>query len=368
MDFSRYQGPSQEWERLMKEDPPAQTDVTLPANTIRQMTNELRVRISDAELDRNGLSLVQKHEPAHREKQPVTVLLGLAHRVDRRDFSIPTRDRQSIVARIYRPREATMALEPPVYLYFHGGGYLTGTVETEDAGCMRLASQAQVIVVSVNYRHTPEFKHPTQVNDAWDAFEWLGANITRIGGNPGRVLIGGLSAGAGLAAYVTLRQHRESQKKSPRPSLHVRGQLLCIPWLVHPDQHPSASAPTSSVQQNLNAPMLPNSMLRLFTELLEADDSTDPALNAALTADDEVVGLPKTSILIAGQDPLRDEALLYTEKLNKNGQVCPLTIQAMIQLTASGTAFQQKCTSSPACLMAFAALPVYQPAISGIAS
>ncbi|KNG86146.1 hypothetical protein ANOM_005459 [Aspergillus nomiae NRRL 13137] len=305
-DFSQYQGPSQEWEQFMNEDPPPRVDTTIPATTIRQLTNELRVQISDKELGNNGL----------------------VYKVDWRDFSIPTRDGQDIVARVYRPRESVTGLAPPVYLYFHGGGYLTGSIETEDAGCIRLACQARIIVVSINYRHTPEFKHPTQVNDAWDAFEWLDANVTRIGGNPSRVIIGGVSAGGGLAAYVTLRQHHLAQSTPRRLGLQVRGQILCIPWLIHPDNHPFASVPTSSVQQNIDAPMLPNSMLRLFTDLLGAEDPTDPALNTALAGDDEVVGLPKTSILIAGQDPLRDEALLYSEKLKRNGQVlhCSVTI------------------------------------------
>lgn len=245
--------------------------------------------------------------------------IELREKVSWRDYSLLTRDKQSIIIRVYRPSHISNAEQLPVYLYFHGGGHLLGTVETEDAACSRLASHAGIVVTSANYRHTPEFKHPTQVHDAWDSFEWLAKNARIIGGDPTRVIVGGISAGAGLAASIVIRQHNMVRRNIlPRPDLEISGQLICIPWLVHPDNQPIERHPTASFEQNVNAPVLPLSLLRHFTDLLGAQDPKDPDLNVGLTQDSDIVGLPKTSVLVAGQDLLRDEGLNYAEKLSRN--------------------------------------------------
>ncbi|OAP57928.1 hypothetical protein AYL99_08666 [Fonsecaea erecta] len=309
-DYSQYQGPSSEWEAFVQKTSLPLGDLTLPPQTIRQASNALRVKISETEIAAEDL----------RTKAAW------------RDYSVLTRDQQNIIARVYRPRELPPEAPLPIYLYFHGGGHLLGTIETEDAACLRLAVNAQVTVVNVNYRHTPEFKHPYQVNDAWDAFEWLARNASLIGGDPSRVIVGGVSAGAGLAASVIVRQHNNSndddsavrdqgRNTSLLPRLNVCGQLLCIPWLIHPDNHPFTSGPAASFQQNVSAAVLPMALLRLFSALLGADDVKDPALNVALVDDRKIMGLPKTTFVIAGQDLLRDEGLYYAEKLKKAGFV-----------------------------------------------
>ncbi|KAK1761627.1 Alpha/Beta hydrolase protein [Phialemonium atrogriseum] len=298
-DFSQYQGPSSEWETFVQKNPLPVGNLSLSPQAIRQATNTLRVRISEAELEADDL----------RSKTTWS------------DYCILTRDKQNIIVRVYRPRHAPATALLPVYLYFHGGGHLLGTIETEDAACSRVSSQAGIVVANVGYRHTPEFKHPTQVNDAWDSFEWLASNAATIGADPTRVIVGGISAGAGLAAAVIARQHGGLEASLSRADgLEICGQLLCIPWLVHPDNHPLAGAPTSSFWQNVDAAVLPMALLRLFTDLLGAErDPADPVLNVALIDDAGVVGMPKTSFLVAGQDLLRDEGLFYAEKLKKNG-------------------------------------------------
>ena len=158
-----------------------------------------------------------------------------------------TRDDQTILARFYRPKDLLGDTLLPVYLFFHGGGYLLGTIETEDAECSRVADNARMTVINVNYRHTPEFKHPSQVNDAWDSFEWLGRKASVIGGDRTQVIVGGISACAGLAASVVVQQHCLIRSgDSSRPDLNVCGLLLCISWLVHPDNKSFATARMSS--------------------------------------------------------------------------------------------------------------------------
>lgn len=221
---------------------------------------------------------------------------------------------------MYRPTNKTSTGALPVYLYFHGGGHLFGTIETEDAACLRISSRAGIVVVNVGYRHTPEYTHPTQFNDAWDSFEWLARNPEAIGGDISRVIVGGLSAGAALAASIVSRQNdllREGN--STAPCVTIRGQLLCVPWLMHPDNPHTARDPCGSISQNVDAPVLPYSLLRRFTDLLGETDPSDALLNMAVAKESSLVGLPKTSFLVAGQDLLRDEGLIYAEALKKMG-------------------------------------------------
>lgn len=259
-------------------------------------------------------------------------LLGLLDKVSWKDYSVLTRDKQNIIARVYRSRSASSSAVLPVYLYFHGGGHLLGTIETEDAACSRIAWRAGIIVVNVGYRHTPEFKHPTQVNDAWDSFEWLLSSAAIIGADLSRIIVGGISAGAGLAAFVATQHHALSMRKEAvGEKVNICGQLLCVPWLIHPENYPFNLEANSSYVQNMTAPILPRSLLNLFTDLLQVKDPRDPSLNTALISNSKVVGLPKTSFLVAGQDLLRDEGLFYAEKLKRNGcvvmNVCYLDLQ-----------------------------------------
>lgn len=244
------------------------------------------------------------------------------HKVAWQDYSILTRDFQNIIARVYKPKSVPAEASLPVYLYFHGGGHLFGTIETEDASCSRIVAaypSPGVIVVNVNYRHTPEFRHPTQFNDACDSLEWLLNHISQIGGDPSQVLVGGISAGGGLAASVVLRHHERIRAGQASSGLGIKGQILCSPWLLHPSASPFSKNSTSSFSQNQNAPILPWSALKLFAELLGPAAVVDPYFNVALTVDEKIKGMPKASFLIAGQDLLRDEGLYYAERLKENG-------------------------------------------------
>lgn len=171
-----------------------------------------------------------------------------------------------------------------------------------------------LMVAHVCYRHTPEHVFPTPYDDAWDAFEWLSANLQFIGGDLTQAVIGGISAGGGLAASVALRGLQAAGSL-----IRLRGQVLCIPWLFHPNAHPSASEKWSAPQQNADAPILPMSQLRRFVDLMQVKDPTDPIFNAGLATPEQVSGLPKTTILVAGWDVLRDDGLLYAEILTQAG-------------------------------------------------
>ena len=247
----------------------------------------------------------------------------LAQAVSIREHSIPARDGYSLEARSYRPSSLPHQTILPVYIHFHGGGFLFGTLSSEDAICSRIASSAGVVVVNVNYRHTPEYTYPTAWNDAEDTLSWVYGHHDLIGGNIAKIVVGGVSAGGQLAAALTQTRHR-SQQGSSNPA--IVGQVLMIPVLVHVDCHEHQlkmlkGENHSSYKQNENAPILPISRIRLFMDNLKVEhpDINDRKLNPGYATPLEVRGLPPTTVCAAGFDPLRDEALLYGKLLAENG-------------------------------------------------
>ncbi|KAK6387167.1 hypothetical protein LTS17_000433 [Exophiala oligosperma] len=309
-NYSDYQGPVAEWEDFIKStgEVPA-PPLHLPILEMRSLTNAGRTVAAQEQVK----------------------ALGLKEKVAWQDYSILTRDSQNITARVYKPKvlatnassSATSGTGLPIYLYFHGGGHLLGNVDSEDGTCSRLVGDSSfpLVVVNVNYRHTPEFPWPTQFNDAWDSLVWLSTHATDFGGDPSKVVVGGVSAGGGLAASIAVHHHRQRLLQSGQaaaPAVTILGQVLASPWLLHPSANPLAREARSSFNQNQNAPVLPWSILKVFADLLGPEAVSDPSFNVALTDDTVIQGLPKTSCLVAGQDLLRDEGLYYAEKLKKN--------------------------------------------------
>lgn len=307
-DFSRYGGRSDEWLAVEKTLPPVPP---LPKDAqslirVRDMMNE-----------------VQKGAVAEEMKP-------LADKVTIRDHTIPTRDGQSIEARSFRPagQAQTGAGEKlPVYMHMHGGGFIFGTVSSDEAVCARIASGLGAVVLNVNYRHTPEAPYPAAWDDAEDAFAWLHAHLADLGGGDAqRVVVGGTSAGAHLAASLTLRKHVGALGAAAQACPPIAGQVLMIPLLVHKDCHgPLLSQLTdpsvSSYTENADAPILSANVIDTFVELLKIEnaDPKDLKINPGNASAEQVKGLPPTTFGIAGLDPLRDEGLLYAKLLSEAG-------------------------------------------------
>jgi len=298
LDFSQYGGPSDEWLEVEK---------TLPALSF------------DTSMDPAALQSAVNTE---RENRSAAALAQLSAHVHTADYSIPTRDGASIQARTYLSVKANKSEKLPVFLYFHGGGFIFGTLETEDAACANTAiNTGNVILLNVNYRHTPQHKFPVAWNDAADALAWLHQNIDTLGGDPGKIVVGGISAGGQLAASLAIEQHlgkSDVTKNLPK----LAGQVLIIPCLADPkmyDQGPGKLLKSSSYVENEFAPVLPKKVVEFFTGLLEtpAPDLKDTKVNIVNASLDDVKGLPPTAFGIAGLDPLRDEALLYAKLLSE---------------------------------------------------
>ncbi|KAH8169104.1 alpha/beta hydrolase fold domain-containing protein [Sarocladium implicatum] len=267
--------------------------------------------------------VLKKGSNESREKMAAEDMKAFRDQLLVRDHDIPCRDGARIEGRSYRPLALDAEAPLPVYIHLHGGGFLIGTLSADDAICARIAIGAGVVVLNVNYRHTPEHTYPTAWNDVEDAFEWLHDHMDAVGGDPQQVVIGGISAGGTLSASLALMQNLGKAATS-RPK--IAGQVLMIPCLVNaycyePQRKKIKDASVSSYEQNRHAPILPMSRAMMFIDLLKVEnkDPTNLHLNPGNASESEVRGLPPTVFGIAGRDVLRDEALLYAKMLAEAG-------------------------------------------------
>ncbi|KAK5202987.1 hypothetical protein LTR96_011124 [Exophiala xenobiotica] len=310
-DFTEYGHPSVEWLQLEATLPPATPSPEVGLADLKRTTNLGRESLSKAEM------------------------VELNEKVVLQDFSIPTRDGQQLEARTYRLPPPTITdsedqrLLSPIYMHFHGGGFLFGTLQSEDAICSRIVLGTGVVVLNVNYRHTPEHTYPTAWNDAEDALLWL-CNETKAGHIIGvdlqRVVIGGVSAGAYIAAALVQTVLRAGNELALPETLSIRGQVLMIPCLVFSACYASLLEQLkdhnlSSYIQAADAPILNMARKTLFNSLLQVEkpDPADQRLNPGLVSAEVARQLPPTTLGIAGNDPLRDEGLLYGKLLSENG-------------------------------------------------
>ncbi|OQE22711.1 hypothetical protein PENFLA_c012G05186 [Penicillium flavigenum] len=306
-DFTEYGRPSAEWVAL---------EPTLP-----ELPKDLSVEQLKA--------LLNKGREASAAQDMAD---GLGAAVQLQDHTITARDGTLLEARSYRPAGVPTSQRLPVYIHLHGGGFLFGTLSSEDGTCSRIVTSrvqkgTPVVVLNVNYRHTPEYRYPTAWNDVEDAFVWLHENITEIGGISEQVVVGGISAGAWLTASLALAQLRGDDKRlAACPK--IAGQVLMIPCVVQWDHYAPRlemlkSPDLSSYVQCADAPILPVTRMKLFTELLGLGDTKDAAgdrrLSPGNATAEEVKDLPPTTFGIAGNDPLRDEGLFYGQHLAANG-------------------------------------------------
>ena len=165
---------------------------------------------------------------------PLSMLLPAEKVRKLEDVSVPAGGR-SIAARVYWPDSVAAGDgRLPVIVYYHGGGYVTGSVKIFDALTRSISNATRSIVVSVEYRLAPVHPYPAAVDDAFAALEWVAANVARLEADPAKLFVGGDSAGGNLAAVVSLRA-----RDAGRPAL--AGQLLYYPGTDHSlDEYASA--------------------------------------------------------------------------------------------------------------------------------
>ena len=208
----------------------------------------------------------------------------------------------SVPVRVYRPDGDDL----PVLVWYHGGGWTIGDLETADPTCRQLAVRTGCVVVSVDYRLAPEHPFPAAVDDAWEALTWVVEHAAGLGGDPGRVAVGGDSAGGNLAAVLC---HLARDRGGPELSF----QLLVYPVTDLRLGHPS-------VDENADGYLLTRDTMRWFRRNYLGANEADVVnpLASPLLADDHA-GLPPALIVTAGYDPLRDEGEAYGRALEEAG-------------------------------------------------
>lgn len=212
----------------------------------------------------------------------------------------------AIPARIYTPLRLrqTDGLAPAL-VFFHGGGWVIGDLDSHDVVCRKLADEGQLVVIAVDYRLAPEHKFPAAIDDAIAATKWIALNARQLGIDAARLSVGGDSAGGNLAAVVAI-----TARDSDGPA--IAGQVLIYPATDFAMTHPSHSEPETSI-------LLTHSVIRWFRDhyLNDAADVHDwrasPARVKVLTA------LPPAYVLTVGADPLRDEGDEYAKRLKGAG-------------------------------------------------
>jgi acetyl esterase/lipase len=203
--------------------------------------------------------------------------------------------------RLYRPEGDG---PHPVVVYFHGGGWVLGSHDSDDPFCRDLCVRSGAVVISVDYRHAPETRFPGAVDDGFAAVQWVADHIVELGGIPGQLAVAGWSAGGNIAA-VACRLARD--EGGPE----IVGQLLLTPVT-------DSDFDTQSYRENADGYVLTRPLLEWFWDhYADPADRRDPKA-APLQADD-LTGLPPAFVVTAEFDPLRDEGIAYAEALEKAG-------------------------------------------------
>jgi acetyl esterase len=217
------------------------------------------------------------------------------------------RDGASLELRLYRPANA-QAEALPVLVYFHGGGYVVGSLQSHDGVCREFCARTPCAVLSVGYRVAPEHKFPTPLNDGADALAWLAQHAVAEGLDINRVAFGGDSVGATLATVLALQAARDPASLAIKPCL----QLLC---------YPVTDASTSSPSTELfgEGYLLESETLEWFYRHYanDAADRLDWRFSPLLATDYQ--GMAPAVIALAGHDPLFDEGRAYARRLQEQG-------------------------------------------------
>ncbi len=204
--------------------------------------------------------------------------------------------------RIYKPSDDPAL---PVLVYFHGGGWVIGSIETHDGPCRDLAVQTGCCVVSVEYRLAPESPYPAAPEDCFAVTQWIAANGEALGVDAARIAVGGDSAGGNLAAVVSLMARERG------------GPALCHQLLIYPVTNHAFD--TASYSENAEGYLLTRDFMQWFWGHYLDDAAKGKEATASPLQASDLSGLPPATVITAEFDPLRDEGEAYGRRLIEAG-------------------------------------------------
>ncbi len=210
-----------------------------------------------------------------------------------------------IPMRAFRPQGSKADDILPALVYFHGGGWVFGDLDTHDVVCRQLANGAGCAVFSVDYRLAPEYRFPAPVEDCVAATQWVAAQAKALAIDPARIAVGGDSAGGNLATVVALAAREAG------------GPALCYQLLIYPatDQRLGFA----SITRNGEGYLLTKKAMEYFRGHYLPNESDWLDWRASPFLAKTLAGLPPATVLTAGFDPLVDEGRAYAERLAREG-------------------------------------------------
>ena len=258
-----------------------------------------RLLAQAAAIDPRGIELLSVAEARARGGSVAIATVPFEDVREVRDIVIDVDPR--VAARLYRPASETL----PLLVYFHGGGWVVGSVALSDTFCRSLANASGCAVLSVDYRLAPEHRYPAAPDDAYAATRWAATHAEGLGIDPARIAVGGSSAGGNLAAVVSLMAR---ERGAPRIAL----QLLHVPVTDHDFARPSYVT-------NAKGFGLTRAGMEWFWDHYAPDPSRRDEPYASPLREKDLAGLPPAIVVTAECDPLRDEGAAYAERLRAAG-------------------------------------------------
>ena len=225
------------------------------------------------------------------------------------DAVIKRDDAEALPVRIYVPESAAASETPvPVILYFHGGGYIMGSIEDHDPVCGKLADACGSVVMAIEYRLAPEYPFPACIEDAVCAAEWAVSHAAEYGGDPDRLMAGGDSSGANISAVLALLA-RDGQAPKITYLILFYGTYGCI----------DLSDSVSAMLFGQGDYVLPLSTMDIMLDMYvpEGTDPDDIRLNPGRAED--LSNMPPSVIVSAELDPLRDDGEEFARRLSESG-------------------------------------------------
>lgn len=212
---------------------------------------------------------------------------------------------REVAVRLYRPRAGVL----PAIVYLHGGGWVAGSLATHDGACAALAQDADAVVASVHYRRAPESPYPAPNDDAYAALGWAAEHADALAIDRARIGVAGDSAGAHLAIGCAI----EARDRG--------GPAIAHQLLVYPVVEPAFD--TASYLAHAASPTLTRGDMIWYWRQYLPEGSDDGSARAVPTRD-ALARLPRTHVVVAGLDPLRDEGIVLVARLSKAGVAATL--------------------------------------------
>ncbi len=216
----------------------------------------------------------------------------------------------AIPLRLYKPLAKASAQALPVLVYFHGGGWVIGDLDTHDTLCRELANGSGTAVVAVDYRMGPEHRFPAAVDECFAATRWVHDNAASLGLDASRLAVGGDSAGGNLAAVVSILARDAGTAGAT--ALPIAFQLLIYPST-------DMRALSASHQTNGQGYVLTADTIAYFQAHYTGDEAKYLDWRASPLLCEDLANLPPAFVMTAGYDPLRDEGLAYAQRLTEVG-------------------------------------------------